>query len=177
MAKFNFGERRIPGYKKKVGAWECPRRSATPIVGEDIEVIARMFFVEQVPMADIAKHFKVGPTEIRKITTGNNFHQQWSAVIINLIAEGCPCVRDRSQLKEDKRAAAGTLRSEPLDAEMVLSIRRMHMDGFSLPDILAKTGLKIYRVRAILRNETFNEDKYKPQGWRMDTTDWRKDSE
>lgn len=177
MGKFNFGERRTPGYKKKVGAWDHPRRSDTPIERSDVATIARLYFVGQVGLGAIADQFDVGPADIKKIVQGYNFHQDWSVAVTDLIAEGHACVRDHKVKKEDRRDLLGTLRPERLEADVVLDIRRRHMDGQSLTDILKATGLRVYRVRAILKNETFNSDEYKPPGWRMDTSDWRKDSD
>jgi len=173
--KFNFGERRIPGFKKKVGAWDEPRRAATPIVSADVADIALMYFVEQMGLVAIGNKYGVGPNDIRKIVRGGNFHQDWSVAIADLIADGVVCVRSAEMMSEDRAALSGKLRPERLGAHEVRAIRQMHMDGLSLPEILAATGLSTFRVRRILRNEAFNKDNFKPPGWRKDTSNWRKD--
>lgn len=175
--KFNFGAPRMPGFRKKVAAWSEPVRGTTPIAPEDIVDIASMYYIDDDSLVYIGKRYGVGPKEIRAIVNGGNFGKDWATACVRLISEGHTLVRDRRLRDEDRRATRGSLRTKPLTAETVLSIRLMHMSGMTVEGIVQATGLKTYRVRAILRNETFDQDEYKPPGWRMDVTNWRKDSD
>jgi hypothetical protein len=177
MGSFNFGAPRIPGFKKKVGAWTEPKRGDTPILPDDIIDIAAMYYIDDDSLVYIGKRYDVGPKEIRSIVNGFNFGKDWSKACVQLISEGHTLVRSKLLREEDKRATRGALRTKPLTMETVRSIRLMHMAGVELEEIVRKTGLKTYRVRSILRNDTFKQDEYKPPGWRMDTTNWRKDSD
>jgi hypothetical protein len=174
MDKFNFGAPRIPGYKKKVGTFAEPVRSETPIVGDDIIDIASMFYLDADSLTYIGKRYGVGPVEIRRIVRGGNFYKEWSAACAQLMGEGHVLERARNMLADDKRTTVGALRPPPLDVSKVMEIRTWHMDGVELDEILARTGLKPYRVKSILRSETFNRPECKPPGWVAGQNNWRR---
>jgi hypothetical protein len=172
--KFNFGAPRIPGYKKKVGTWDEPRRSDTPIIEDDIFDIAVMYYINADSLTYIGKRYGVGPVEIRRIVKGQNFHKEWSSACVNLTIDGHELERAHGMLADDKSSTEGALRPSPLGKAEVLEIRTWHMDGVETDEILARTGLKVYRVRAVLRSETFNNPECKPPGWRAGQNNWRR---
>jgi hypothetical protein len=170
MGNFNFGQPFQQGHKKRVGAWGVSKRNESPITEDMIPRMVKLFFIDMATIEAMCEELDASELEVRTIITGGNFHKAWSTAVINLIADGHECARPIAGLvMRNEDARHGFKRKKAprgrLAADVVIRVRQMHMDGSTLKHIVNVIEIRHTAVRSIIRNETYLDDKYKPEGW------------
>ena len=169
MGKFNFGEAAKHQQRRRAATFNnAAKRKATQLSGEDIPRIAELFFLREADIEDIISDLAsrgkddVASVEIVKIINGYNFNREWSLAVTNLLAKGHDVTRRARAFMP-----SGTRRiiSPRQSVESVLNVRQLHLNGGTLAWIVGETGINEPTVRAIIRNETYKEPKYRPEGW------------
>jgi hypothetical protein len=169
MSKFNFGEATVIQQRKRAATFNNgAKRKATQLSGDDIPLIAKLFYVDMAGVEVILAHLRdmgkgdVKPEEIDKIINGYNFNREWSMAVTDLMADGHEVARRTKNFLGDKPKRVIAQRQS---LEAVLRIRQMHLDGCNLSHISNMTECRESTVRAIVRNETYDWPEYRPKGW------------
>jgi hypothetical protein len=166
MSKFNFGEATVIQQRKRAATFNNgAKRKATQLNGEDIPLIAKLFYIDMAGVDEILAALGkdgVSAEEIDKIINGYNFNREWSMAVTNLMADGHEIAR---RTKDFLGNGPKRIISKRQSLEDVLKIRQLHLDGANLSEISEEVECRESTVRAIVRNETYDWPEYRPKGW------------
>jgi len=136
---------------------DTPSRKGTPITTGDIPRIAALFFGGE-ELAVIASEYDVEMFRLTNIITGNNFSDEWSSAVVDLIVDGVDCSRSITE-------SAYKRQSPKLQAEVVLKIRSMHMEGESMETIHKATCVRTPVIKGVISGRNYGGAEYIPNGW------------
>lgn len=170
MATFNFGSIKQPGKKVRPKIkGKCGPIIRNPdgykLTPDDIAKVARMYYIDDASIDDIAD--SVGSTfdYINSITKGQSNSKSWEGAVMDMVVAGIEVKRRTDPDSVDgKSKKARLINRRQIPADKVIKIREMHSQGLVLRDIGRAVKIRESTVRDICKKRTYKSPEYFPKG-------------
>jgi hypothetical protein len=136
------------------------KRKETTLTHDDIDTMARMFFVDNASLDEISSAVKVSNFEANQVLNGNNFSMLWGRAVTDLLCTGVDCTRKVTGHIPFKQRVSGTLTK----AE-VLEVRTRYLDGQKQVDIASEMELSKSKVSKVCLSKAYTRHGWYPDGW------------